>query len=312
MSKTKAYIPKRFQQMYRGKSCLNCGHLQTEDDLYCSHCGQRNSVKKLSLKDLIEEFFSSFISYDSKLIVSLKTLLFKPGKMTKNFIEGQRQRYVNPFRLFLSSAIVFFLASALLTTGEVDDFIKIQEQNEGIVISDDDRSTFNKFKNDPIPTYEEWAKEQKLTVTNANLLNYRLETALRRIFKNPSAFMSFLFAKLPFIIFFIIPIFALFSWVFFSIKRFKFVDHLIFHYHLASFLLILGLPVFLVSHYTEWSLQMPLVLVFSIYSVLAIRNFFQNSWFLSLLKFFTLSFIFSILFVLFSILSLLVLLFFYA
>lgn len=76
---------------------------------FCPNCSQANSTKKLSLKDFFDEFFASFISYDPKLLKTLSALLLKPGKITRDYINGKRVSYTNPFRFLLSLAIVYFL-----------------------------------------------------------------------------------------------------------------------------------------------------------------------------------------------------------
>ena len=99
----------RYRLQYRGVNCLNCGHPLDLSDKYCPNCSQANSTKKLTLFDFFEEFFSNYISYDSKLWQTLAALLLKPGKITKEFIAGKRLSYTNPFRFLLSLSIVYFL-----------------------------------------------------------------------------------------------------------------------------------------------------------------------------------------------------------
>ena len=101
---------------YRGMECLNCGHPLDLSDRYCAYCSQLNTKKQLSLKDFIEEFVDSVFVYDSRLRFTLKDLLLKPGTITKNYVNGQRLKYGNPFRFFLSVSIVYFLLQGLLTS----------------------------------------------------------------------------------------------------------------------------------------------------------------------------------------------------
>ena len=78
-------------------------------DRFCANCGQLNTTKKLSFKDFFLEFFGGIFSYDSRMNRSLTTLIFHPGKISESYIKGVRTKYVNPFRFFLSIAILFFL-----------------------------------------------------------------------------------------------------------------------------------------------------------------------------------------------------------
>ncbi|UII80617.1 DUF3667 domain-containing protein [Flagellimonas sp. CMM7] len=99
----------RYELKFRGTKCLNCGHLLDVSDKYCPNCSQANSTKKLILRDFWDEFFSSIINYDSKLLKTLYALLVKPGTITKDYIKGKRIAYTNPFRFLLSLAFLYFL-----------------------------------------------------------------------------------------------------------------------------------------------------------------------------------------------------------
>ncbi|MCM5663993.1 DUF3667 domain-containing protein [Galbibacter mesophilus] len=102
----------RTSKKYRGTQCLNCELPLDKSDAYCPNCGQVNSTKKLNIFDMLEEFFSSLFSYDSKLRKTLTALVLRPGKITREFVNGKRATYTNPFRFFLSVTIVYFLMIA--------------------------------------------------------------------------------------------------------------------------------------------------------------------------------------------------------
>lgn len=93
----------------KGLECLNCSQPLRGDENFCSYCGQKNSTKKLSLGVFINNVFSGFISYDSRFWNTFIPLLTKPGKVSKDYIEGKRARFVNPFQLYLNVSIIFFL-----------------------------------------------------------------------------------------------------------------------------------------------------------------------------------------------------------
>ena len=101
--------PSRFIRKYRGEVCLNCKHSLDLSDKFCPNCGQRNSTKKINLLDLIQELFSSVLSYDSKLWQTIKLMFLKPGQLSIEYVNGKRTTYTNPFRFFLSVSILFFL-----------------------------------------------------------------------------------------------------------------------------------------------------------------------------------------------------------
>ena len=104
---------KRKLKQYRGYECLNCETPLDISEKYCHHCGQLNSIKKLTISDFFEEFLSNFYAYDSRLRNSIISMFSKPGILAKEFNEGKRQKYANPFRLFLSVSIILFITFGL-------------------------------------------------------------------------------------------------------------------------------------------------------------------------------------------------------
>jgi Protein of unknown function (DUF3667) len=91
------------------KNCLNCGAYVTER--YCTHCGQENVEIKESFGHLITHFFSDLTHYDSKLFVTLKDLLFKPGFLTNEYLAGRRAGYLHPVRMYVFVSFLYFLVS---------------------------------------------------------------------------------------------------------------------------------------------------------------------------------------------------------
>jgi hypothetical protein len=61
----------------------------------------------------VQEVFNGFISFDAKFWRTIIPLLTSPGKVTKNYVSGKRNRYSNPFRFYLTVSIFFFLIVGL-------------------------------------------------------------------------------------------------------------------------------------------------------------------------------------------------------
>ena len=116
----------RKDKKYRGTVCLNCSTHLDVSEKFCHACGQLNSTKKLTISDFIEEFFANFYAYDSRLRNSIISIFTKPGILAKEFNEGKRHTYANPFRLFLSVSIILFISLNLTE----DDFKSSDQANE--------------------------------------------------------------------------------------------------------------------------------------------------------------------------------------
>ena len=121
----------RFTRNIRGNKCLNCENDISEEDNFCSRCGQVNDLKKVSLKQYLSAYFDDFLSFDSRLLNTIATLIFKPGYVTKNYVEGKRMRYMNPFKLYLHITILFFLVVGIFKS--IDKFKPVNEPPVNII-----------------------------------------------------------------------------------------------------------------------------------------------------------------------------------
>ncbi|WP_035568511.1 DUF3667 domain-containing protein [Hyphomonas adhaerens] len=90
-----------------GEPCRNCGAVVTER--YCSRCGQLASNFHRPFFGLVASSLADTFALDSRLWRSVPLLLFRPGRMTRNYLDGKRARYVPPFRMFLLASLLFFL-----------------------------------------------------------------------------------------------------------------------------------------------------------------------------------------------------------
>ena len=155
---------------YRGIECKNCGHPLEISHKNCPNCSQKNSTKKISLKDFIEEFFANIISYDSRLIRTLTSLLTKPGQITREYIEGKRVSYTNPFRFLLSLSIIYFLM--INYSINYSEYNKYGEGNEKSIFKKIDTLNFNlneHVKLDTIKGLEDKGKELIASLDSLNI-----------------------------------------------------------------------------------------------------------------------------------------------
>jgi len=68
---------------------------------------------------LLRDFMEDLLDLDSRFVRTMKPLLFKPGRLTRDYMEGRRFRYAPPMRLYIFSSIVFFLLAALLSSDAI-------------------------------------------------------------------------------------------------------------------------------------------------------------------------------------------------
>ncbi len=345
---------------YRGLICLNCEHTLDISDKYCANCGQLNSIKKLSFKDFFLEFFGGIFSYDSRMRRTLGTLIFRPGKITRDYISGMRTLYVNPFRFFLSISIIFFIIWSF--TFESSDFNS--NTSESLVkneLSDSDKEKIkNKLKNFPLGNkvnidslleskkvkevknyqykYISQGRLDSLNIVSSTFkqlqlysqfydqktiadpeealdsLNHNQASKNTYIYKkavemnafknNPWVFLEYFLSKLPFIIFFYLPVFALIIWLFYFYKPINYFEHLVFTFHVQStffVFILIGLLIDLIFKIEVFTVLMQLVFLFYLYK--ALRNFYKENRFVTIVKFLALNIIFLTLAIIAAIIS---------
>ncbi|WP_449400571.1 DUF3667 domain-containing protein [Chryseobacterium wanjuense] len=105
------------------KNCLNCGHLVEER--FCPHCGQENIQPKQPFHYLFTHFIEDFTHYDGQFWKTIKYLLVRPGRLTKEYLEGKRQIYVAPVKLYIFISFITFFLPSLFSTSEEE-----QEHNK--------------------------------------------------------------------------------------------------------------------------------------------------------------------------------------
>ena len=89
------------------KNCLNCGTIVA--GRYCHVCGQENVEPKESVWQLVAHFFNDITHFDGKFFSTLKDLLFRPGFLPREYMNGRRASYLNPVRMYIFTSFVFFL-----------------------------------------------------------------------------------------------------------------------------------------------------------------------------------------------------------
>ncbi len=93
-------------------ACSNCAAPVT--GRYCPECGQKRFAESdRRLKHLLGQFFESLTSLDSRLWRSIRALLLQPGRLSKEYIEGRRARWMPPIALFLMINVAYFFAPPL-------------------------------------------------------------------------------------------------------------------------------------------------------------------------------------------------------
>ncbi|WP_350285191.1 DUF3667 domain-containing protein [uncultured Croceitalea sp.] len=380
--KTTSLISKgRYELKFRGTECLNCGHILDVSDKYCPNCSQANSTKKLVLKDFFDEFFSSLINYDSKLLNTLYTMLIKPGTITKDYIRGKRMSYTNPFRFLLSLAFLYFLMvtysnrfesfndlrlnekidesnfslsmdtdellekDSIQTGGQlkkvfadldslrtsdpeiakglkgldsiqyyINENARLEREADSLKLanpklyfsklqSDPDSNEFLKkvefffemLRKDSISTFDEAREKYQAQNTWSNRMAFNGSKSGLKVIEQPGTWVNDTISRLPFVIFFFLPVFTIFLLVVYIRKKYTYTDHLIFSFHNQSLLFILLILSWIIDTLLNWSTAGLFLTVFSVYLFQAMRKFYGQGVFKTIVKYLFLNSVFAFL-----------------
>lgn len=95
-------------------NCFSCG--ESMNGVYCYACGNKNDNYRRSIWSLGAELFSSLTAFEGRIWRSLRSLIFKPGQIAREFSDGKRQKWTSPIRLFLATSLLLFGYVALSGT----------------------------------------------------------------------------------------------------------------------------------------------------------------------------------------------------
>jgi hypothetical protein len=93
----------------RVRRCENCGTPLLGE--HCYACGQPTKGLIRQFGTILGDFFDTVFNIDSRVLRSLGPLLVFPGRLTLEYFEGHRIRYVSPVRLFVFLSLLAFLAA---------------------------------------------------------------------------------------------------------------------------------------------------------------------------------------------------------
>jgi len=359
-------------------SCANCG--VELNGKFCHSCGQSsNSVIKF-FGDVAKELLDDALGYDSRLKHSIFPLLFKPGRITLDYIKGKRFHYVLPFKLYLITSVLFILLIKNVIDTDKINIVSINEdgvtQQIGVDKKKDDHQNVQeleqlKKQNEPLVGEEttttltdaikpledveamsipeqvsnEIAKDLEKDIQVENEFNLcgedesisikwdnsakkfqglgALDDSVCKTFvtvinpklkgwiENPKHLVDSIIELLPYMMFIMLPIFAIALKIFYVFSKRYYTEHLVFLLHNHSFIFMV-LMLEIVFNYFEdklrpiqhWSAQVTestlsfisVILTFwmFIYVFLAMKRFYRQGWGLTIFKTMSLGFVYMV------------------
>jgi hypothetical protein len=123
-------------------NCKNCKSEITENDKFCNNCGAKVIKERITVKKLFSHLFNA-LGWDNNFFITLRFLLSKPQTIIKEYINGTRKKYTNPFTFFAISLAV----SLFVFNQYSEQYIRMStmanlqqtEQSESVSISDNNK-----------------------------------------------------------------------------------------------------------------------------------------------------------------------------
>jgi hypothetical protein len=240
--------------------CLNCGAELAGP--YCHECGQHAHVHR-TLTSFFHDFAHGVLHFEGKIWRTLPLLAWKPGELTRRYIDGQRASFVSPIALFLFSVFLMFAVMGLtgrmfgetpasLSSGAAEE---LRADQQKLAILEKQRATASgaaaiKLDKKIGELKDEITALQALKDHNLPVKPFRVDGSdrvpfwLRDAIQNAGKNPELLFYKLKTDAYkfswALIPISVPFVWLLFPFsRRFRWYDHTVFVTYSLSFMMML-------------------------------------------------------------------------
>lgn len=287
------------QEHVHEKECANCGTEVIGE--YCHHCGQKARLHKDSFFHMVTHFVADYFHYDNKFLKTLKLLIVKPGRLSREYMEGRRASYLHPIQLYIFVSAVFFLF--FFNSFHVRSYYA----DDGGVVTEYVWGLDGNKKHVAEPRAEEVPENMKTGTLAAR------DTAVAAVDKLPFSFTMFyalnmqykmvhmyaykhhiysyaeaqektleaFFHNIPKLLFILMPLFALLLQFFFGKKGYLYVDHAVMSLHFHSFVFIsciVGLAMNYIPYLPVYFTYIFAVILPGVYFLLSAHFFYRRHW----------------------------------
>lgn len=272
--------------------CRNCG--TPLDGQYCSRCGQRARTRLISIWELVRDAFGDLFELDSRLWQTLIPLMFRPGRLTRDYLVGRRARFMPPFRTYLVLSVVFFLVAFFDPRQQLGMLFEAQEAEsvaaddrtpaeirrqvvddlaaDGIIVRDDatgSETTDGTAENEESGANVRFTSDGAMVaceLDDANLSGMpdwlsrrltreRLQSMCEKIRADSGReFVNRLLDNVPAALFFLLPLMAFVLKVLYPLSKRYYVEHLLFVLHFHAFFFLILTLEVLLSRFATFML----------------------------------------------------------
>lgn len=247
--------------------CPNCGaHVSGN---FCHQCGQETVLHPPSMAEFFHEFVGHYVALEGKLWKTLGLLLFRPGRLTLEYMAGRRVRYVQPLRVYLTFSLIFFALFKFM--GEDHQIGGVKYDAKPVIHVDE--TDIEKQKKARAELQAELEAEQNTRELAKLDTLKRLENGLIDSFTqdNGKKVKLTMFSYAPYAVFALMPVFALLLKLLYLGSGRRYGEHLLFALHTNAFAFLM-LSLILLADGPVPSLGQVLFLWMMVYLPLAMRR----------------------------------------
>lgn len=295
--------------------CLNCEAPLTGN--YCANCGQERKELRRPFFRLSSEAIESLFELDGRAFRTLYYLLTKPAHLTLEYFAGRRSSYTAPLRLFIVISVSFFLIVSFYTS--IRSMEEVLTANGGVDSADETTALSIESGADEDEGEEDSGLADLLAFveaidlpffaaqTNENLrraMRAQAEANLNTAVENPNEFLRGYLEYITIFILVMIPFLALIQKLIYIRSGHYYVEHLVLTLHNHAFMIFVFFILSLTGLVEES--QIPIInslfgylgtaisiwIVF--YLFLSLKNYFQQGYGITLLKYLTTSMLYAI------------------
>ena len=206
-------------------TCIQCGADAPEP--FCSNCGQKQSIPRLTIKTFLGDFFSRIYGLDGAFPRTVIGLAIRPAIAIEEYIKGVRGKYIGPVGYYFLLYGVFVLLFKVYGI-EMTDYFNVD--------------TFNESLRDV--TGEEITDRQQ-----------QAQQELQRV----------IYSAIQFVTLLLFPFWSIFAKWIFRKSGYLFIENMVFSFYVHAqmiFINMFGLTLFVITGYSFQSVDTVLGLIY--------------------------------------------------
>lgn len=247
-------------------NCKNCNEVLENDAHFCDNCGAKVIKNRITFRFLLAELFAS-MGLESMYFNTLKKMLTAPHEVIKEYLNGVRKRYVNPFAFLAVGAAISLISFNFFA----DEFKKMQ----GSVDTAQTREMKEMATKD-LSTIKNISEEELIELQNR-------QRSAKIGLKFQETYFDFFLRYFNLMTFLFLPFYALLS-KFTYWKPHNFGEHIVMNAYLQGTTMYVSVITFFISMFTSPNVYLTSMLLYMLYYLFAFGKLYNLSFRKSILK----------------------------